>query len=64
MPATADAPDTYDLVILGGGSGLGAGLLDGETGDQQRHGGVFQRGELGQQVVELIDEAQDRKSVV
>jgi len=21
MPATADAPDTYDLVILGGGSG-------------------------------------------
>ena len=30
MPATADAPDTYDLVILGGGSGgYGAGYGGG-----------------------------------
>ena len=39
-----------------------ARLLGGDghrlTGDQQRHGGVLQRAELGEQVVELVDEPQ------
>jgi len=40
------------------GGCFGQCFLAIHAADQQRHGDIFQRGKLGQQVMELVDEAQ------